>query len=151
MIFLSKTRGVQPQIQPQTVTQLDGELLIISFPKVWREKRDFTSHTVSSPANEAKATLAAYRGYKTLSAFENWLFSQEHSRYNQVGPALVYTPYKQTGLGRRFSVNQLDIVIREYQDTNKLSYLGVAGIRIRNASVSVIFETKSNALPKNLL
>jgi hypothetical protein len=148
---ISKTnyRDIQPQILPRTVTRLHGEQLVISFPKGWRYEKKATTTNVFSPKNEAKAAVAGFRGFKTLSNFENWLFSSLHYQYEQVGCALIYIPYKQVGIGRRFAVNKLDIVIREYQDASKHKYLGAACVRIRNTSVSVVFKAKWDAIAEN--
>jgi hypothetical protein len=149
MISLTNTREIQPQIQPQTVTRFQGEQLVISFKKGWRLKHEPHKVTGFSSTDNAKEAVTAFRGFKTFSVFENWVFSLLHSQYEQVGSALIYVSYKQVGLGRRFAVNKLDIVIREFEDANKLKYLGVACVRIRDISVSVVFTALWNSISEN--
>src|SRR5271166_5559586 len=115
MNLLTNTRSIQPQILPQTVTRLNGEELVIFFPKSWRRESVSNKITFFSPTDEAIVMSHAFRGFKTLSVFENWLFSKVHFRYREVGSALVQIPTRQIGIGRRFAVNKLDIVIREYE------------------------------------
>jgi uncharacterized Fe-S cluster-containing protein len=43
-------------------------------------------------------------------------------------------------------VNKLDIVIREYEYANKCKYLGVAGVRLRDVSVSMVFKSTWDAI-----
>jgi hypothetical protein len=140
------TREIQPRIQPQAVTRLDGEQLVINFAKGWRVERDSNKITYFSPTDEAIAQTAAFRGFKTFSAFENWLFSGVHFRYQKVGAALIQVPTRQVGIGRRLAVNKLDIVIREYEYENRRKYLGVAGVRLRDVSVSMVFKSTWDAI-----
>jgi len=149
MNLLTNKRDIRPQILPQTVTRLNGEQLVISFPRGWRPERHPKKVTVSSPTDEANAEVAGFRGFKSLAQFENWLFSQAHRRYRQVGSALMYVPTRQVGIGRRLAVNKLDIVIREYEYGIKRQYLGIAGVSLRDISVSVMFEATWSAIAEN--
>lgn len=150
MNLLTNTRGIQPQILPQTETRLKGEQLVISFPKGWRYKIEETKKvTISSPTNEARVGVLAFVGFKNLSAFENWLFSKVHFHYREVGSALIQVPHRQIGIGRRLDVNNLDIVIKEFEDASEPKYIGVAGVRLRDVSVSVVFKGKWNAIAEN--
>lgn len=149
MNLLTNTRDVQPQVQPQTVTRLHGEQIVISFQKGWRLKQEPHKVTSFSSTDNAKEAVRAFRGFKTFPAFENWVFSLLHSQYKQVGSALMYVPYKQVGIGRRFAVNKLDIVIREFEDASKLNYLGIACVRIQNISVSVLFTAMWKTIAEN--
>ena len=149
MILLTPARDFQPQILPQTVTRLDGEQLVITFPKGWRAETDRKFVTAYAPADVASARVQAYRGFKTMAAFEQWNFAAVNFIYRQAGGATLHVPYQQVGLGRRFTVNRLDIVIREYQDPGKLRYLGVACIQLRDVFVSVKYGSRWNAMAEN--
>jgi hypothetical protein len=153
MDFLTNARGIQPQILPQTVTRFNGERLVMTLPSGWREEnRNSKQVSISSATGEAKATLRGFRCFKTSVAFENWLFASVPFRYKEVGSALVHIPTRQVGIGRRLAVNKLDIVIREYEYGSNQMYLGLAGVRLQNYSVQVVyvvFKTKWNAATEN--
>src|SRR5215469_17511395 len=150
MNLLTASRVIQPLTQPQPLTRFNGEQLVISFPKGWPYKIGESREVIiSSPTKEATAGVLGYKGFKTFSAFENWLYSQVHFHYRKVGSALLYVPHRQLGLGRRLAVNNLDIVIREFEGASEPKYIGIAGVRLRDVSVSVVFKGKWNAIAEN--
>jgi hypothetical protein len=146
MNILTNARVIEPQSLSRTATRLSGEWVVISFPGGWREERGSKITTVYSPTNETRADLACSRRFKTLAAFEKWLFSSVHFQYRQAGDAIVLVPYKQVGLDRRFAVNRLDIVIREFACGGNQNYLGVAAVRLQNYSASVLFRSRWDAI-----
>jgi hypothetical protein len=143
-------RDIRPQIRPQTATRPDGERLFIFSPTGWRTIPDPTKEvTFCSPTDGARISACGYWRFKTLSEFEDWLFSFAHSRYQRVGSASVHIPTRQVGLGRRFAVNNLDIVIREYEYEGRQKFLAIAAVRIRNASVAVVLKAGWSAIAEN--
>ncbi len=149
MILLTNARAILPQTRTQPATRFGGEQLVITFPKGWQWTELSGKVTISSPAGDAQADAKAYKGFKTLAAFENYVFSSAPHHYRQIGAALVYAPYYQVGIDRRFEVNKLSIMIREFQDANKLHYLGVGCVRLLDISVSVLFTTRWDTLTEN--
>jgi hypothetical protein len=127
MISLTNTRGIEPQTLTQTATRPDGKNLVIFFPSDWRLKIVPEGLTAFSPTNEGQAVARGYGGFGSSSAFQNWLFSSVDSQCVQIG------------VDRRLKVNNLDIVIREYQTANKVEYRGLASIRIQDVSVMVAY------------
>jgi hypothetical protein len=149
MISLHLERPVQPRSLPQTATQPDREALVITFPGGWRAETGRKFVTAYAPAGGASARIEASQGFPTLDAFEQWNVAAANFIYRQAGDAILHVPYQETGLARRFSVNQLDIVIREYQDPGKHRYLGSASIRLRDVFVSVKYEARWDAVAEN--
>jgi len=139
------SRWIQPQIQPQAVPRPDNEELILTVPGSWRIKREPKETIAISPTGEAKIWAHGFRSFNTLSDFESWLFPRVHFDYQQVGSALMQIPVREIGMERRFAVNSLDIVIREYECGNKPDYTALAAVRIRNAFVMVVLNGGWNA------
>jgi hypothetical protein len=149
MISLNLERSVQPRILPQTATQPDREALVITFPGGWWAETGRKFVTVYSPSGGASARIEGRGDFPTLDAFDQWNVAAVNFIYRSAGDAIFHVPYQETGIARRFSVNQLDIVIREYQDPGRHRYLGAASIRLRDVFVSVKYEARWNAIAEN--
>ena len=138
MILLSHTRDRQRHVRPQTRTCLPGESLIACVPKYWLiNNRNLGVSTASAPTREASGRFNACTKSWSLPDYATHCYS------------FVPDVFRQADDERRFTVNGLDIVVREYEHPDYQLHRVFACIKVnelRDVFAHIRFYTKVSAI-----